>query len=258
MSRKLRVFALIVSALGVVSAGAWAVAQGTPTPRPGLTAQQTGEAVKIARTGLVELRKKSEAAAKPGGDRREYVVGVELLDAKAPESPSQAGESKARPDAAGAGAEKTSKNGESEKPATKPSATMKGPLALVTSYRYFDDITVFATVDLGARRIVNLEAAQHLRTALSDEEFEEAKTLARERNDEVKALYQKFGDKLSVNTQFSQFTLKDDPRIHRVLHFTYRVGTRDLSYPRPIVDLTTREVTVPAPEVFPKPRRTAP
>ena len=44
--------------------------------------------------------------------------------------------------------------------------------------------------------------------------------------------------------------------MHRVLHLTYRVDTRDLSYPRPIVDLTTGEVSTPAPETFPQPRRT--
>ena len=179
MSRRLRVFALIASALGVISAGAWAVAQGTPSPRAGLTAQQTKQAVEIAREGLAELRKKSEAAAKPEADRREYVVGIELLDSKTPESRAPAGEPKARPEPGAAGTEKTSKNGESDKPAPRSSTPARGPLALVTSYRYLDDITVFATVDLGARRIVNLEAAQHLRTALSDEEFAAAKAPAR-------------------------------------------------------------------------------
>ena len=48
-------------------------------PRPGLTSQQTKEAVKIAHGAMVELRKKTEGASKPGADRREYVVGVELL-----------------------------------------------------------------------------------------------------------------------------------------------------------------------------------
>jgi hypothetical protein len=125
----------------------------------------------------------------------------------------------------------------------------------VTAYRYFDDITVFATVDLGAGRIVSVDAAQHLRTALSDEEYEEAKALARQRSEPVKELFQKFGDALSVNPQFSQFATKDDPRMHRVVHLTYRLGTRDLSYPRPIVDLTTREVTTPAPAAPARPRR---
>jgi hypothetical protein len=125
---------------------------------------------------------------------------------------------------------------------------------VVTSYRYFDDITVFATVDLGSRRVVDVQAAQHLRTALSDDEYEEAKALARERSDQVKALFRRFGDKISVYPQFSQFASKEDPRVHRVVHLTYRVGTRDLSYPRPAIDLTTREVTTPAPEDLPKPR----
>ncbi len=40
---------------------------------------------------------------------------------------------------------------------------------------------------------------------------------------------------------------KNDPRVHRVVHLTYRVGKRDLSYPRPQVDLTTRQVETPEP-----------
>ncbi len=112
-------------------------------------------------------------------------------------------------------------------------------------------------MDLASGRVVHLETAQHLRTHLSDAEFEEARKLARERSEPVQALYRKFGDALAVNTQFSQFTVKGDARIHRALHLTYRVGTRDLSYPRPIIDLTTREVTTPAPEEFPRPRGAA-
>ena len=108
----------------------------------------------------------------------------------------------------------------------------------MTSYRYFDDITVFSTVDLATNRVVKVEAAQHLRTPLSQTEFDEAKEMAREKSAEVKQLYERFGDQLSVYPQFSQFTVKDDPRVHRVVHLTYRVGKRDLSYPRPQVDLT--------------------
>ena len=55
------------------------------------------------------------------------------------------------------------------------------------------------------------------------------------------------------NLKSSQFTVKGDPRVHRVVYLNYRVGKRDLSYPRPQVDLTTREVSIPAPE--PEPRR---
>ena len=66
--------------------------------------------------------------------------------------------------------------------------------------------------------------------------------------------YHKFGEKISVYPQFSQYTAKGDPRVHRVVHLTYRVGHKDLSYPRPLVDLTTREVTTP-PRGDPEPRR---
>ena len=72
--------------------------------------------------------------------------------------------------------------------------------------------------------------------------------LARDKSDEVKKLYERFGKELSAYPQFSQFTLDDDPRINRVVHLTYRVGKRDLSWPRPQVNLTTREVETPAPE----------
>ena len=52
-----------------------------PRPRPGLTSQQSKEAVKLAQRAMVELRKKTEGASNPGADRREYVIGVELLAA---------------------------------------------------------------------------------------------------------------------------------------------------------------------------------
>jgi hypothetical protein len=196
-------------------------------PRPGLTAQQTKRAVEVARGTMQELRKKTEGANDPEADRREFIVNVELLDAK----------------------DEDSKEGEAAKgDATKT----KGQRAVVTSYRYFDDLTVFSTVDLTTGNVVDVQASQHIPTPLSDGEYEEAIESAREKSDEVKRLYERFGDQLTVYPQFSQFTIKDDPRRHRVVHLNYRVGKRDLSYPRPQVDLTTREVTVPAPEAEPK------
>ena len=186
---------------------------------------------------MAELRKKTEGATDPGADRREYVVGVELLvsrgDDRRPdgESPTDLGErcrAKTKPEPE---KKENEKGKDDEKAKARPTAP--GPLAVVTSYRYFDDITVFSTVDLGKGKVVAVEAAQHLRTPLSEAEFEEAQELAREKSDEVKQLYERFGKQLSVYPQFSQFTLEDDPRVHRVVHLTYRVGKRDLSYPRP-------------------------
>jgi len=232
----------------MIALGTWAPGQGTPSPRPGLSLEQTKQAVEIARGAMVELRKKTEGASKPEVDRREYVVGVELMTAREPADAKPADGQQAKPEP------RPPAEQPEEKARTKGQPKVPGPLAVVTSYRYFDDITVFATIDLGTGRVVGLEAAQHLRTALSDEEYEEAKAMARERSDQVKALYQKFGDKISVYPQFSQYTAKDDPRVHRVVHLTYRVGTKDLSYPRPLVDLTSREVTTPPPEATPTPR----
>jgi hypothetical protein len=220
-----------------------------PRPRPGLTSQQTKQAVKLAQGAMTELRKKTEGATAPAADRREYVVGVELLSGTEPTTR-----------AGGEGERAQTPPPEQPKEAAQSTKTgpASGPRAIVTSYRYFDDITVFSTVDLATNRVVKVEAAQHLRTPLSQTEFDEAKEMAREKIGEVKQLYERFGDQLSVYPQFSQFTIKGDPRVHRVVHLTYRVGKRDLSYPRPEVDLTLRAVETPGPlepEAEPKPRR---
>jgi hypothetical protein len=225
-----------------------------PRPRPGLTSQQTKEAVKLAHGAMVELRKKTEGASSPGADVREYVVSVELLSSNE-STPGPAKGSTAPTD----GGISQPKQQEKEKEAAKEkdTETVSGPRAVVTSYRYFDDITVFSTVDLKTNRVVKVDAAQHLRTPLSQNEFDLAQEMARDKSAEVKQLYERFGDQLSVYPQFSQFTVKDDPRVHRVVHLTYRVGKRDLSYPRPQVDLTLREVETPAalpPEPAPRAR----
>src|SRR4051812_46022069 len=39
---------LVITALGTIVLARWADAQGTPSPRPGLTAQQTKEAIEIS------------------------------------------------------------------------------------------------------------------------------------------------------------------------------------------------------------------
>jgi hypothetical protein len=233
MNAGVQSLALLLSAAGLsasLAAGQQDQAQPRPSqrPRPGLTAQQTKKAVELTHGAMQELRKKTEGANEPDADRREYIVNVELLNTKDDEPAAEEG----------AKAEVAKK---------KP-----GPRAVVTSYRYFDDLTVFSTIDLDTGKVVDVQAAEHIPTPLSDGEYEEAIALAREKSDEVQRLYERFGKELTVYPQFSQFVVKDDPRRHRVVHMNYRVGKRDLSYPRPQVDLTTREVAVPAPEAEPK------
>jgi hypothetical protein len=239
--RLIGTLALVGLAVGL-SAGAQ---DTTSQPRPGLTAQQTKDAVKLAKGAMTELRKKTEGATLPTADVREYVVDVELLVAKAAAPPAVAKGDAPKNDAPA--------DTDQEKEKEKPKA--KGPRAVVTSYRYFDDITFFSIIDLGTGKVVDIQAVQHFHTPLSDDEFDEAQALAREKSDEVKKLYERFGEDVLVDPQFSQFAVKDDPRVHRVVHLIYRVGKRELSYPRPQVDLTTREVDVPAPEPQPKERR---
>ena len=228
MTRTLR-HVLAISLTFVSSGSVFAQAPGDPDKsrppdaskqqlRPGLSAQQSQEAIKISTAAMKELREKTEGAKETTADRREFVVGIERLRDKA--QPSSDGSKKA-------------------------SAPAK---AVVTYYRYFDDLTVTAVVDLETGKTTALDAAQHVRTPLSSEEYEFAKARAKEKSDEVKALFAKYGDRIDVYPQYSQYTPDGETRNHRVVHLTYRVGGRDLSVPRPMVDLTTLKVEVPKPK----------
>jgi hypothetical protein len=196
-----------------------------PKPRPGLTALQTQQAVRIAAPALGDLRDKAPGATRPDADRREFVVSVERLVEKEKEKDRPKPDAKAQP-------------GPAEAPAR----------AVVTSYRYLDDTTIYATVDLATGKTIDVQAVQHMQTPLSDGEYEAAKALARERSDDVKALYKQFGDRVEVYPQFSQYTPDGETRVHRVVHLLYRIDRRDLSAPKPVVDLTTQKVIVPRPQ----------
>ena len=157
--------AVSVGFIGLALASAAGPAEPPARPRPGLTAQQTKEAVKLAKGAMQELRKKTEGASTPGADLREYIVGVELLAPKETAAPvCQGGRSCRR--------RRTIEDEAEGKRQRRKKKKGPGPLAVVTSYRYFDDITVFSTIDLGTGRLVKVEAAQHLRTPLSDAEFD--------------------------------------------------------------------------------------
>ena len=126
----------------------------------------------------------------------------------------------------------------------RKTAKRTAPLAIVTSYRYFDDITVFSTVDLATGQGRGRRGGPaHPRRPLSRRRVRGGRSrwLAT-RATRSSGCTSGSARSSRVYPQFSQFVVKDDPRRHRVVHLNYRVGKRDLSYPRPQVDLTTREV----------------
>ena len=113
-------------ALVGLAVGSNAGAQGTTSqPRPGLTAQQTKDAINLAKGAMTELRKKTEGATLPTADVREYVVGVELLVAKETAPPAAEGDA---PKDNAPGGDRKKSQGERESKAESKRPTGRGHL----------------------------------------------------------------------------------------------------------------------------------
>ncbi len=165
--------ALGVVSLGLVGLGAGIAIRSRRAARPAasridLSANQGGRQARPGGDGRAP--QENRRGLEPGADRREYVVGVELLVEQRAEHTARRQFDCCRREAAppNPSRKKSRKRGRNRPKQSRP----RGPLAIVTSYRYFDDITVFSTVDLATNRVVRVEAAQHLRTPLSQTEFE--------------------------------------------------------------------------------------
>ena len=82
----------------------------------------------------------------------------------------------------------------------------------MTSYRYFDDITVFSTVDLEPAGSSRSRPPSICATPLSQSEFEEARRWPAKKATRSSGSTSDSATSSSVYPQFSQFTVKDDPR----------------------------------------------
>ena len=187
------------------------------SPGPGLTAQQTKEAVKLAKGAMTELRKKTEGANEPDADVREYVVNVELLVAKEnpptrPPRTHREGEAQA---------EKENEKGQERSRKPRARRAVGDLVSLLRRYHGFLD----RRPGYRARRRRPGCPALPRRFPMPSS--------TRPRSWRVRKATRSNGstsdsarNSASI-PQFSQFTVKDDPRVHRVVHLNYRVGKRD-------------------------------
>lgn len=118
-------------------------------------------------------------------------------------------------------------------------------LALLTVYRYREDTTIFATVDLNTEKPVKVETVAHRATRLAEEEAAAAKKLALA-DPQVKKALAPVGGKAEIGTLHPYVPASDtDPgRGRRLVRLSFRVGDDYLAAPRVTVDLTARTVTV--------------
>ena len=124
-----------------------------------------------------------------------------------------------------------------------------GPLAVVTSYRYFDDITVFSTIDLGSGQVVGSRPPSICARRFPTDEFDEAQELAREKSDEVKQLYERFGEQITclsaVQPVHRQGRPEGQPR--RASELSRRQARPELSAPAGQPDDTQGRGSAPEP-----------
>ena len=191
MSAGVRSLAILIGLVGLVGlAGHRAVgtAGAVPAPRPGLTAQQTKQAVELAQETMQELRKKTEGATEPEADRREYIVNVELLNSKEPEPTARRSRAKSADRA---------REGPRSRPATR---RRRDVLSLLRRYHGLLDRRS------GDRQGRGCPGGPAHPDPLSDGEYEEAIDVAREQERRGQAAVRDFGEQLTVYPQFSQFT----------------------------------------------------
>jgi hypothetical protein len=119
--------------------------------------------------------------------------------------------------------------------------------AVATHYRYDGDLGILTHIDLGSRKVVEVEEIPHLPTSLAPEELVEAEKLARADKVVARALarYAK-GPKIEVDAQMAITAVPSDPNYqHRVVRLAFRRGREYLLYvPQVDVDLTTQTVRV--------------
>jgi ribosomal protein L21E len=119
--------------------------------------------------------------------------------------------------------------------------------AVATHYRYDGDLGIRTHIDLGTRKVTEVEEIPHLPTSLAPEELAEAEKLARANKEVARALarYAK-GPKIEVDAQMAITALSTDPNYqHRVVRLAFHRGREYLLYvPHVDVDLTTGTVRV--------------